>query len=133
MNDERNPGEDGEQGPGPGSWLAADISEQMRVRLAKAERLKAAGTEPYPVGYPRTHTIAQVREKHGGLPADMATGDVVGVTGRVLLYRTGGKLCFATIKDGTGEIQVMISRGQGRRGRARGRGSRTSTSATTSG
>ena len=110
MNDERNPGEDDEQGPGPGSWLAADVSEQMRVRLAKAERLKAAGTEPYPVGYPRTHTIAQVREKHGGLPADMATGDVVGVTGRVLLYRTGGKLCFATIKDGTGEIQVMISR-----------------------
>ena len=27
-----------------------------------------------------------------------------------MLYRTGGKLCFATIKDGTGDIQVMISR-----------------------
>ena len=26
-----------------------------------------------------------------------------------MLYRTGGKLCFATIKDGTGEIQVMVS------------------------
>ncbi|HEX9063681.1 MAG TPA: amino acid--tRNA ligase-related protein, partial [Streptosporangiaceae bacterium] len=82
----------------------------MRVRLAKAERLRAAGIEPYPVGYPRTHTIAQVRERHGELPADTATGDVVGVAGRVMLYRTGGKLCFATIKDGTGEIQVMISR-----------------------
>ncbi|PZR76792.1 MAG: lysine--tRNA ligase [Chthoniobacterales bacterium] len=82
----------------------------MRVRLAKADRLKAAGIEPYPVGYPRTHTIAQVRERHGDLPADTATGDVAGVAGRVLLYRTGGKLCFASIKDGTGEIQVMVAR-----------------------
>ena len=27
-----------------------------------------------------------------------------------MLYRTGGKLCFATIRDATGDIQVMISR-----------------------
>ena len=40
---------------------------------------------------------------------DTATGDRVGVTGRVMLYRNGGKLCFATIRDGTGDIQVMIS------------------------
>ena len=26
-----------------------------------------------------------------------------------MLYRNGGKLCFATIRDGSGEIQVMIS------------------------
>src|SRR5262249_49719937 len=28
---------------------------------------------------------------------------------RVILSRIGGKLCFATIRDGTGDIQVMIS------------------------
>jgi lysyl-tRNA synthetase, class II len=95
---------------GEGSWHPPDVSEQMRVRLAKVERLREAGVEPYPVGYPRTHTIAEVRTAHPDLPSDTATGDKVGVTGRVMLYRTGGKLCFATIKDGTGEIQVMISR-----------------------
>jgi lysyl-tRNA synthetase, class II len=84
-------------------------SEQERVRVAKLERLKSAGIETYPVGYPRTATIAAIRERHGDLPADTATGQTVGVTGRVMLYRTGGKLCFATIKDGTGEIQVMVS------------------------
>lgn len=89
---------------------AADVPEQMRVRLGKAERLRAAGVEPYPVGYPRTHTIAAVREHHRGLAPDTASGETVGVTGRVMLYRTGGKLCFATIRDGTGDIQVMISR-----------------------
>ena len=87
-----------------------DLSEQTRVRLAKVERLRAAGTDPYPVSYPRTHTIAQVRQAHADLPADTATGDRVAVTGRVMLYRTGGKLCFATIRDGSGDIQVMVSR-----------------------
>lgn len=87
-----------------------ELSEQTRVRLAKVERLRDAGADPYPVGYPRTHTIAQVRQAHADLPADTATGDLVGVTGRVMLYRTGGKLCFATIRDGSGDIQVMVSR-----------------------
>src|SRR5215510_6833318 len=85
------------------------LSEQMRVRLGKAERLKATGVDPYPVGYRRTDTIAEVRERHRDLAPDTATGERVGVTGRVMLYRTGGKLCFATIRDGSGEIQVMIS------------------------
>jgi lysyl-tRNA synthetase, class II len=86
-----------------------DIPEQMQVRLAKVDRLRAAGVEPYPVGYPRTDTVAGVRERHSGLAADTATSERVGVTGRVILYRTGGKLCFATLRDGTGDIQVMIS------------------------
>src|SRR5215813_10751837 len=108
MSDERSDRPDG--GASADSWLPADLPEQMRVRLAKAERLREAGIEPYPVGYPRTRTIAEVREQHPDLPADTATREQVGVTGRVMLYRTGGKLCFATIRDGTGEIQVMISR-----------------------
>ncbi len=88
---------------------ATDAPEQMKVRLAKVDRMRAEGIDPYPVGYPRTHTIAEVRNEFGELPADAATGKQVGVTGRVVLYRNGGKLCFATIRDGTGEIQVMIS------------------------
>jgi lysyl-tRNA synthetase, class II len=85
------------------------VPEQMRVRREKVERLRAAGGDPYPVGFPRTATIAEVRAKHPDLPPDTATGDRVGVAGRVMLSRIGGKLCFATIRDGTGDIQVMIS------------------------
>ncbi len=94
---------------GPAS-APAELPEQMQVRLRKVARLRAAGIDPYPVGYPRTHTIAQVHAEFGGLPADCATGKIVGLTGRVMLSRVGGKLCFATIRDGTGEIQVMVSR-----------------------
>jgi lysyl-tRNA synthetase class 2 len=85
------------------------VPEQVRVRLEKRSRMLEAGTDPYPVGYPRTASIAALRAEYGSLPADTATGRVVGVTGRVILSRTGGKLCFATIRDGGGDIQVMVS------------------------
>src|SRR5215469_10479007 len=88
---------------------ATDEPEQMRVRREKLERIRERGIEPFPVGYPRTATIAELREKFQGLEADTATGETVAVAGRVLLSRTGGKLCFATIREAEAEIQVMIS------------------------
>ena len=81
----------------------------MRVRLDKRQRLLDEGVDPYPVGFPRTATIAEVRERYPDLEPDTYTGDRVGVTGRVMLSPSGGKLSFATIRDGTGDIQVMIS------------------------
>jgi lysyl-tRNA synthetase, class II len=87
----------------------ADLPEQMQVRLAKLDRMRAAGVDPYPVGFPRTATIAEVRAAHPDLEPDTATGARVGVTGRVILSRNSGKLCFATLRDGTGDIQAMIS------------------------
>src|SRR5689334_10999414 len=68
----------------------AEIPEQVRVRLGKRERLLAEGADPYPVTFPRTHTIVEVRDKYPELPADTATGDHVGVTGRVMLSRIAG-------------------------------------------
>ncbi|MBB4920428.1 lysyl-tRNA synthetase class 2 [Streptosporangium saharense] len=88
---------------------ADDLPEQMRVRREKLDRLRSEGVEPYPVNFPRTATNGEIREKYAGLEADTATGDRVGVTGRVMLSRTGGKLCFATIRDGSADLQVMIS------------------------
>ena len=88
------------------------LPEQMRVRREKLERLMASGVDPYPVGFPRTTTMAALRERFPDLEPDTATGERVGVAGRVMLSRTGGKLCFATIRDGAGEgadIQVMLS------------------------
>jgi lysyl-tRNA synthetase class 2 len=86
-----------------------DLPEQMQVRLAKRERLLAAGTDPYPAGFPRTAAVGEIRERYPDLAPDSATGEKVAVAGRVMLSRTGGKLCFATIRDGTGDLQVMIS------------------------
>ncbi|AQZ68032.1 lysine--tRNA ligase [[Actinomadura] parvosata subsp. kistnae] len=81
----------------------------MRIRREKLDRLRSEGVDPYPVNFPRTATNAEVREKYQGLEPDTATGDRVGVVGRVMLNRVGGKLCFATIRDGGADLQVMIS------------------------
>ena len=85
------------------------LPEQMRVRRAKLDALRERGVDPYPVGFDRTHTLAEIREGFDGLAADTATGERVGVTGRVMLKRDGGKLCFATLRDGTADLQVMLS------------------------
>lgn len=89
---------------------APDISEQMLVRRAKRDRMLETGREPYPVTFPRTATLAQIRSQFGELPADTATGQEAAVTGRVIFIRNTGKLCFATLRDGDGvELQAMLS------------------------
>ncbi|NUP34967.1 MAG: bifunctional lysylphosphatidylglycerol synthetase/lysine--tRNA ligase LysX [Streptomycetaceae bacterium] len=86
-----------------------DLPEQMRVRREKLERLRESGIDPYPVGFPRTTTVAELRAAYPDLEPDTATGKRVGLTGRVVLSRVGGKLCFATLRDGSGDLQVMVS------------------------
>nr|WP_218907984.1 lysine--tRNA ligase [Micromonospora jinlongensis] len=82
----------------------------MKVRREKRDRMLAEGVEPYPVGFSRTTTLAQVRARYADLPIDTATGDQVAVTGRVIFVRNTGKLCFATLRDGDGtELQAMLS------------------------
>ncbi|NUT39720.1 MAG: bifunctional lysylphosphatidylglycerol synthetase/lysine--tRNA ligase LysX [Thermoactinospora sp.] len=91
------------------TFSAVELPEQMRIRREKLDRLQREGVNPYPVNFPRTTTNAALREKYAGLEPDHATGDRVGVVGRVMLNRIGGKLCFATLRDGSGDLQVMIS------------------------
>ena len=86
-----------------------DLPEQMRVRREKLDRIRERGAEPYPVTVPRTISIGQLRNKHGDLAADTTTGDRVSVAGRIVLKRDSGKLCFATLRDGTGDVQAMLS------------------------
>jgi len=95
---------------GGGSEDAEDLPEQFRIRQGKRARLLDSGRQAYPVAVPRTHSLAQVRAAHPDLPADSATGEIVGVTGRVVFSRDSGKLCFATLQEGDGtQLQAMIS------------------------
>ena len=90
----------------------ADLPEQLRIRHQKRARLLESGRDPYPVTVTRTHTLAQVRAEHAGLPTDTGSGTTVTVAGRVVFVRVGGKLCFASLQEGDGtRLQVMISLG----------------------
>jgi lysyl-tRNA synthetase class 2 len=89
---------------------AEDLPEQLRVRRAKYDRLHAsADTDPFPVSVPRTHHLADVRAAHPDLAAGTETGEKVGVAGRVIFVRNTGKLCFAMLREGEAELQVMLS------------------------
>jgi lysyl-tRNA synthetase, class II len=80
------------------------------VRRAKRAEMYAQGHDPYPVAVERTHTLSEVRAAHPDLPPDTDTGEVVGVTGRVIFLRNTGKLCFATLQEGDGtQLQAMLS------------------------
>jgi lysyl-tRNA synthetase class 2 len=98
---------------GPADEAAAgeerEESEQVRIRREKLARLENAGVSGYPVEVRRTTTNAELRQRFGDLAADTSTGEHVSVVGRVLLKRDGGKLCFATLRDGSGDLQVMLS------------------------
>ena len=91
----------------------ADASEQMRIRMEKRAKLIERG-EAYPVGVERTHSLSEIREKYAHLEADETTGDIVGVSGRIVFIRNTGKLCFATLQEGGTDgkgtrLQAMLS------------------------
>ncbi len=52
---------------------ADDLPEQLRVRRDKRERMLAEGVEPYPVGFPLTTTLGELRRKYADLATDTAT------------------------------------------------------------
>ena len=86
----------------------------MRVRREKRARLLESGIDPYPVQVARTISLADLRAAYPDLEPDSATGDPVGITGRVIFLRNSGKLCFATLREGGAgdagaELQVMLS------------------------
>ena len=86
-----------------------ELNELQQQRLAKLERLRAAGIDPYPPRTRRTHTIGFVLASFDQL---MERGEPVTVAGRIVgARRILGKLAFAHIEDESGRIQIWLSRG----------------------
>jgi lysyl-tRNA synthetase class 2 len=71
------------------------------------------GVEPYPVSVGVTTTISAVRAKYPQLEPEQATGETVGVAGRIVHMRVTGKLAFVSLQEGSGQrLQAMISFGE---------------------
>lgn len=86
-----------------------ELNELQQQRLAKLERLRAAGIDAYPPRTQRTHTIGAVL---AGFDQLMERGEKVTVAGRIIgARRVLGKLAFAHIADESGQIQLWLSRG----------------------
>ena len=92
--------------------LGAGPADERARRLAKLAAMRSAGIDPYPVRFDRTHTAAELHEHWGTIEAGSETDDEVRVAGRVLLRRSQGKLTFATLRDGSGSVQLFVSRSE---------------------
>ncbi|WP_435224768.1 bifunctional lysylphosphatidylglycerol synthetase/lysine--tRNA ligase LysX [Streptomyces sp. Tue6028] len=78
------------------------LPEQVRIRHRTLDRLRAEGTDPYPVDVPpRTHTLA-----------DVPQGADVTVAGRVILVRDFGGILFAVLRDWSGDLQIALTRAE---------------------
>jgi lysyl-tRNA synthetase class 2 len=89
-----------------------DRSAVEQARREKLARLQAAGIDAFPVGFRRTHTLAEVRQGWDHrLGGGEESGDVVRVAGRVVLKRDMGRLGFWTLRHDGGELQVMLAVG----------------------
>ncbi|MBM3670703.1 MAG: lysine--tRNA ligase [Actinobacteria bacterium] len=90
--------------------MSEEPQDERSRRIAKVDALRAGGTDPYPVRFDRTHTAAEAHERWGSIEAGAETSDEVRIAGRLLLLRRQGKLTFATLRDGSGDIQLFVSR-----------------------
>ena len=89
-----------------------DRSAVEQVRRAKLVRLKAAGIDAFPVGFRRTHTLAEVRRGWDHQLEDgQESDDAVRVAGRIVLKRAMGRLAFWTLRHDGHELQVMLTVG----------------------
>jgi len=78
--------------------------ELIAQRKEKLERLRAAGIDPYPHRFERSHTNA---EAVAATPDD-GPGPTVTIAGRVTAMRGMGKASFLDLRDGTGRIQAYV-------------------------
>lgn len=106
---------------------ALNYSTETLDRIKKIERIRALGVNPYATKYDLSHQIGQIislypsnidptiqdsntprlRSIEEIIPAP--TRDIT-IAGRIMLHRSFGKICFATISDGTAKIQILFSR-----------------------
>lgn len=82
--------------------MAQAIEEIRRLRIEKLEKLKKLGVNPYKPVYDKQNSIDECLN---------LIGSKAKTAGRILSFRSHGKVSFADLIDETGKIQVMFRLG----------------------
>jgi lysyl-tRNA synthetase class 2 len=84
-----------------------DLPEWERDRLAKAERLRREGIEPYARSFEGRTLLGEITELYSALePGTKAESSHYRIAGRVMARREHGKAVFLTLRDGWDDLQV---------------------------
>ena len=97
----------------PGEGRAGEprgrLTEALRARTATLQRLRDAGIEPFALGYDPDAHAADLHARFGDLAPGEETSVRHRVAGRIVLLRRHGNLTFLTLRDGSGDIQVLAA------------------------
>lgn len=84
----------------------------IQNRINKMERWRARGDEPFKYTFERSHSLAEACAAFEAVEAESEDPDAirvpVTVAGRIVAYRSQGKVAFADIRDETGKIQLFL-------------------------
>ena len=86
----------------------------LAVRRQKLERLRERGIEPFARRYEPDARAADLQERFLDLEAGASSGERARVAGRLHGLRRLGKLWFGVLRDGSGEIQLMLDQATSR-------------------
>jgi lysyl-tRNA synthetase class 2 len=99
----------------------ADERELIEERQKKVAEIRALGGNPYANGFVPSHTTAEIVAKFAGVtppsPPDgddgksgppLLTDDDFAVAGRIVDFRSFGKMAFVKLLDRSGQIQIQI-------------------------
>jgi lysyl-tRNA synthetase class 2 len=93
-------------------------SREEEVLRARRESLERLGDKAFAINLKETLGVddptatAALRERFGRLPSDRREAATVAVAGRVVLKRDMGKLKFLTLRDGSGDIQLVCNQAE---------------------
>ena len=76
----------------------------LKTKLQKLENLKKAGLDPYPEKTERSFTNAEAINKFDSIKKE------INLVGRIKSFRPMGNAAFAHLEDGTGKIQIFLSK-----------------------
>ncbi len=78
------------------------LDEIRKIRIAKLDKLKSLGIDPYPSKYSREFVpINSARSQ---------MGHEVSVVGRIMRFREHGNVAFMDLKDNSGKIQLLLQK-----------------------
>ena len=89
-----------------------ESNELIQERIKKLERLKESGIEPYGGLFEVKDNAADIIAGFGELEKEEleAKAKDCTIAGRIISFRDFGKTAFAHIQDGSGKIQIYLSK-----------------------
>lgn len=83
-------------------------NDQELRRIEELEHLRAAGINPYPPVFEKTHSSASILSSFSDEQPDLLAD--VTVAGRIMAIRRMGKATFCHIQDADGKIQIYLKK-----------------------